>query len=83
MRKTSFTLENCIGVLKKTDIEYGVKKNGSISLTDFNFIITKITKKAHPNFLKQFITSLIDIGCVELNQNKNIITILKDMDDFK
>jgi hypothetical protein len=83
MRKTSFTLENCIEVLEKTDIEYGIKKNGSISLTDFNFIITRVTKKTHPNFLKQFITSLTDIGCVELNQNKNVITILKELDDFK
>ena len=83
MRKTSFTLENCIGVLEKTDLKYGVKKNGSISLTDFNFIIIRITKKTHPNFLKQFITSLISTGCIELNQNKNIITILKSVDDFK
>jgi len=83
MRKTSFTLQNCIDVLDKTDLEYGVKKNGSISLIEFNFIIIRVTKKTHPNFLKQFVDSLIDTGCIETNQNKNIVTILKNGEDLK
>lgn len=83
MRSTSFTLQNCIDVLQKINIEHGIEKNGNISVVDLNFIITKVTKKTHPNFLKQFVSSLIDTGCVELNQNKKVITLIRTAEDFK
>ena len=83
MRKTSFTFQNCVDVIQKVNIDYGIEKNGSISLVDFNFIITRVTEKIHPNFLQQFVKSLIDTGCIELNQNKNVVTILKNAEDLK
>lgn len=83
MRSTSFTLQNCIDVLNKANLDHGIEKNGSISVLDLNFIITKVTQKTHPNFLKQFVASLIDTGCIELNQNKKIVTLLRTAEDFK
>lgn len=83
MRDSKFTLSECIKVLDKAENMWGVGKGGSLTLKEFNLSIVKTTKKTHTNFLKQFVESLSDFGCIELNQNKTIVTIILDGDDLK
>lgn len=83
MRESKFTLKECIKVLDNVESIWGIKKEGSLTLEEFNFAIVKTTGKIHQNFLKQFVVSLNNFGCIKLSQNKNVVTIILDGDDLK
>ena len=83
MRESKFTLNECIKILDNIEIIWGVKKNGSLSVRDFNLAVVKTTGRTHPNFIQQMMDSFVLFGCIELNQKKNIVTILLDEGDLK
>jgi len=83
LNQNKFTVEECINILYNTKLLFGVDKGGSLPITDFNFVIVKTTNKKHPNFIKQIITSFLFFGCIKLNQNKSIVTILFNEGDLR
>lgn len=83
MSGNNFTLKKSIQILDNVKIKFGVEKGGSLKTSEFKLIIALTVGKCHKYTYRQWIESLEEIDCIELNQNKTIVTILLDGDDLK
>lgn len=83
MGGSKFTLKKCIRILNNTKTKFGVEKGGSLKTSEFKLIIVMTIGKCHKYTFRHWIESMEEFGCIEVNQNKTIVTILLNGDDLK
>lgn len=83
MSGNNFTLKKSIRILDNVKLKFGVEKGGSLKASEFKFVIALTVGQCHKYTYRHWIESLEEIECIELNQNKTIITILLDGDDLR
>lgn len=83
MSTNNFSLKKSIKIIDNVKIKFGVEKGGSLKISEFKLIIALTVGKCHKYTYKQWIEGLEEIGCIELNQNKTIVTIILDGDDLR